>query len=930
MHLLQTVLPEQGWAWYVCGDFWLQRQAVAEPAQWPESLSLRELAEVCGQRHAGRWTTGWAEQPLGYLVVPGVESGDGVMQMVALRLGDLLQREQLRRTRRTQRALFQIAHLSSSEREPGRFLQQTHQIIRELMYVENFFVSLCDNDHKRIRFPYYADLVDVDHIPAPDEWESIDGEVVSLTGAVLSRGQVLSLTRAELNRALQAGELRCIGQPPEYWLGVPVHDGEGTVFGAVVTQSYLPEQVLSSEDRALFLAVAQHIGLGLDRILHRANLEEQVAARTVELSSLNQQLQLEVEERQRAEHLQSVLLTIAEISSRRGRLDDFYAELHKALQQLLHADNCYVALYDRETDLISFPYYVDGDNPVPADRHPGNGLTECVIERGSPILLSQADIMTLREQGAVKSRRLDEQEPQSWLGAPLLDGDQVCGVLAVQSYDARHCYVPRDMELLSFVSAHIANAVTRRQAAAALDSAYQELENRVQQRTQELDEVNARLRYDNLHDTLTGLPNRSHLLSRIEQSLASKARFAVMFIDLDRFKVINDSMGHLAGDQLLIAAAQRLRECLRTEDLLARLGGDEFAVLAPDAPAKAAEKLAQRIVEMFDRPFTLMGQSVFTSCSIGIVTTDVQHRQTASDLLRDADIAMYQAKANGRDGYVLFSRMLRRKVSGQVETETALRRALKETSQLIPYYQPIADLDNGQVVALEALIRWRRGPDNILSPAAFLLEAEGSRLIGRIDLYMLEQVCRWLASHEARDCPPVHVNCSSYSMSRSELVDEVMALLHRYHVPPERIQLELTESALLADPDLAARTLDRLRANGIKVVLDDFGTGFSSLSYLHRFHFDALKIDRSFVLDVLNKPQSEAIIRTIVRLAETLGLDLVAEGVEDVAVLQRLKDIGVSKIQGYVLDRPVPAQDIQLAIWLERLRGFLQKATPKL
>jgi diguanylate cyclase (GGDEF)-like protein len=432
----------------------------------------------------------------------------------------------------------------------------------------------------------------------------------------------------------------------------------------------------------------------------------------------------------------------------------------------------------------------------------------------------------------------------------------------------------------------------------------------VQNRTRELDDANARLVFENSHDALTGLPNRSHLLRQLQAAWCAYREegcpVTVIFIDLDRFKVVNDSLGHHCGDLLLVQAAARLRACLRSTDLLARLGGDEFAVLAPNAPLNDTVAIAERVLAEFDLPFHIDEHVVFSSCSIGIVNADSQYHGEPADLLRDADIAMYRAKNAGRDSFVVFSHELRREVLDQVERDGTLRNALKRDDELVPFFQPIVDVMTGDIVALEALIRWRQPDGRIVSPGEFLPRVEGLRLIGRLDLYMLTRVAAILSEPRHAHWPRLHVNCSSYSITRPEFADEVLSLLQRYGVAPSRLCLELTESTLVAEPELARRTMQRLADTGMSVVLDDFGAGFSSLSYVHQYRFSGLKIDKSFILELTASPRSRAIVMAIVRMAESLGLTLVAEGVEDAATLAVLREMGAAQAQGYFFDRPMP------------------------
>ncbi len=473
-------------------------------------------------------------------------------------------------------------------------------------------------------------------------------------------------------------------------MGAPLKNASDEVFGMLAMQVYDVARIYSAEDRALFLVVSRHVAMALDRILHRADLEETVMRRTQELSALNEALRQEVVDRERAEHLQSALFQIAELSSRPGDMAELFQTLHGIVGELLFAQNFYIALFDDATGEVTFPYYVDERLTTrPGARRGRRGLTEYVIRQRRPCLIDAGESERLSVSGETE-RAHESVRAYSWLGIPLFDGDVVRGVLAVQSYTSQVCYTLRDQELLTFVSRHIDTALSRRTAAEAIHAANLMLEARVQNRTRELDHANAKLQHENSHDALTGLANRTYLQQRLNQAWSQfdseGGHLAVMFIDLDRFKMVNDSLGHHFGDLLLMQAADRLRGCLRDTDMLARLGGDEFSVLAPEAPLDLVIDIAERILVAFDLPFFINGHEVFSSCSIGIVSADSQFHQEPADLLRDADAAMYRVKSAGRDSYAVFNQEVRREVSDQVEREGALRNALKRTDELLAVF----------------------------------------------------------------------------------------------------------------------------------------------------------------------------------------------------------------------------------------------------
>jgi diguanylate cyclase (GGDEF)-like protein len=910
------------WAWYRAGEqLHLAGQGNASH-EWPQNVAEETFAQLCALRGWRRWPTGCGDSVLGWLVAPAEFAGDQTLREFARGLGERVQTDALARAQNTQRVLYEIAYLASSVPERAEFLRRVHESLGTLIDAENLYLALYDRKSGKITYPYYVDAIDTAVIAA-ESYDILDPERPSMTAQVLTTGQPLFVDAAMISAGVAAGIFYPIGDRPEFWMGAPLKNASDEVFGMLAMQVYDVSRIYSAEDRELFLVVARHVAMALDRILHRADLEAQVARRISELSRVNAALREGIAERERAEHLQAALFQIAELSSHPGDMVEFFRSLHHIVGELLYARNFYIALFDAETEVVSFPYFVDErDHEPPPPRRGQRGLTEYVIRQRRPCIIDAGEASRLISCGAIAVSN-QTLHPCSWLGVPLFDGDDVHGVLAVQRYGPLVHYLQRDQELLTFVSRHIDTALSRRRAAEALHAANAELEARVQNRTRELDNANARLVHENLHDALTGLPNRSNLLRRLQAAwCAYRERgclVTVMFVDLDRFKNVNDSLGHHSGDLLLVQAAERLHGCLRSTDLLARLGGDEFAVLSPNAPSSDAVAVAERILAAFDLPFYIDEHVVFSSCSIGIVNADSQYHSEPADLLRDADIAMYRAKNAGRDSFVVFSHELRREVLDQVERDGALRNALKRDDELLPFFQPIVDVATSNVVALEALIRWRQPDGRIVSPGEFLPAVEGLRLIGRLDLYMLTRVAVILSEPQRANWPPVHVNCSSFSITRPEFAGEVLALLQRYGVAPSRVCLELTEGALVAEPDIARTTMRDLADNGMSVVLDDFGAGFSSLSYVHQYRFSGLKIDKSFILELTTSPRSRAIVMAIVRMAESLGLTLVAEGVEDAGTLAVLREMGAAQAQGYFFAKPMPLDALMRSQHWQRL-----------
>mgnify|MGYP006277736043 CR=1 FL=1 len=422
--------------------------------------------------------------------------------------------------------------------------------------------------------------------------------------------------------------------------------------------------------------------------------------------------------------------------------------------------------------------------------------------------------------------------------------------------------------------------------------------------------------FDALHDRLTGLPNRvlfmdrlSHLLKRLTRD--ENAGFAVLFLDLDEFKVVNDSLGHMLGDQLLVALGRQLTGCVRPGDTVARLGGDEFALLLDDAPTlEEAEMVANRVHASLAAPFILGGHEVYTTASIGITQGTRAYRR-GEDILRDADLAMYRAKSQGRGKHVVFDGTMHAEAMALLRMETDLRRAL-ERGEFQPYFQPILSFGSGSLRGFEVLVRWVHPEEGLLLPADFLSIAEKSHLVAPIGWLMLEQACahlaEWAEAFGEENTPHINVNISPDQFFQGRIERRIAAVLRETRAPGHSLTLELTESSIMESPEAAINTLRNLKKLGIGIVIDDFGTGYSSLSYLHRFPVDGLKIDRSFV-QPLGEKKEEGIVRGIISLAGDLGMATSAEGVENAVQLKMLDELGCGEVQGFLFSEPVPVEE---------------------
>ena len=430
------------------------------------------------------------------------------------------------------------------------------------------------------------------------------------------------------------------------------------------------------------------------------------------------------------------------------------------------------------------------------------------------------------------------------------------------------------------------------------------------------------MKHDALHDTLTSIPNRTLLLDRIRQSLVRRKRypktsFAIIFIDLDRFRLVNESLGHIHGDELLQLISARLKETIPISDTVARLGGDEFSILLQDINSvRDVEVIAKDIQNLFSKPFFLGDREVFASASMGIAHSDNDYK-TPEEILRDAELAMYRAKREGKSQSIVFQPQFRQSSLSPIDLDTDLRRAL-DRDEMELHYQPIISMRDRTISGFEALLRWSHRSRGVISPNEFIPLAEETGLIYDLGQWVLGKACKqiaaWNKSKKKEDQLEISINLSSRQFSDPNLVEGIVENIEKSGFNAEFLKIEITESALMQNAQRSVSMLNQLKDLNIKVCVDDFGTGYSSLSYLHTFPIDTLKIDRSFVHDMSRNFRNMEIIRTIIMLAHNLKLDVIAEGVETGEQDAQLSALGCQFAQGFYFSRPINSSDAALLI----------------
>ncbi|MCM2314686.1 MAG: EAL domain-containing protein [Thermoanaerobaculia bacterium] len=833
---------------------------------------------------------------------------------------------ELRRYQKLQSALFRISEIAHSALDLEEVYASLHRLVGELMNAKNFYIAIRDDRERGIWFPYYVDA----HDTKPQGVVPIEG----MTGYLLEKGDAVLVDRDGFDRMVAAGEVNLVGTPPVDWLGAPLKRG-GETYGVICVQSYDDSVRHSEQDLEILKFVSRHISAAIE-----ARRKEIALAKS--------------EEKYRN------IFKLAPVGIYQSTIDGRIQTANGMLARILG--------YASSDDLLGLNlgediYFDHAERRRLIEQYlPVGRAFDCEIlwkrKDGSPVWIQLNSHAVRGPSGEVShfegfvydiSGRKEAEEIMRTQAAAMeasMDG------IAIITADGRISYANRsflklfgcasDRDLIGY---HWRVLVERREMLAILRNLVVPFERtgewrgessaraltglqfpveisltRIARRSvvcviRDITERNfaeEQIRHLAYHDALTGLPNRllfrDRLAVAIPQCQRAGKRLGVLFLDLDRFKGVNDTLGHNAGDQLLQEVALRLKECVRESDTVARLGGDEFTLLIPMlTDSDDAPRLAQKILDSIHLPFDIDGRELFTTTSIG-VSLYPEDGTDAGTLIRNADTAMYQAKEKGRNNYQLFNAELNTRSLERLAIENDLRRAITGR-EFVVFYQPVMSLRTGRVSGMEALVRWQHPHLGLLGPATFIPIAEGSGLMDEIGEIVLRaaaiQARAWqLAGFTGLG---LAVNLSARQLHDPTLDDRVARILEETGLSSGSLTLEITESSAMQNPDTSVRILEALKSRGVRIAVDDFGIGHSSLNYLKRFPVDVLKIDQSFVHDISEDADTAAIVNGIIALGHKLRLSLVAEGVETVEQRDFLRDHDCDDVQGFFYSVPLPA-----------------------
>lgn len=794
------------------------------------------------------------------------------------RLTSLLQKYKQRNN--LQHALIQLSELANTVAELTLLYPAIHDILAHHLPSKSFYVVLQNQYTQALELSYFVDEKDGISVPIQESHHFSQG----LTGYAFRLGKTVHMNRTEMQQKSAAGDFKILGTPAEYWLGVPIYR-DNAIIGLMVTQSYDAEQSYNEQQIELLEFISLYLATAIERVKKRELLESEVKVRTRAVMQSNEALNKEIEHRKKALERQQILYKISELATQFIDIDDVYQQVHRIIRSITFADNLYIALHDQEKDWLSFPYCVDQVGTY-APRPFAKGYSELAIRTERSQLIDSNRAKQLIDNGIVqRSANYQQKQATSWIGAPLKTANGVIGLIACQAYDHAYEFNHEDLELLSFISNQIASVLQTHLANQALKLSHQQLEHRVAEKTRALQQSNLHLKmqieerkkierqlyHDAHHDPLTSLPNRSLFLTQLEKTLQKYQRhpdynFAVLFIDLDKFKNINDELGHQAGDEFLVWVSQAFGECIRDHDLLARLAGDEFVVLLDHLTDKhQAEDVAKRIIKVMEQPFTLKGQTMYSGASIGITYSNKQY-DNIDEIIRDADAAMYYAKNAGKGRFEFFHPLLTATSQNQKEVEQ------HNLSSLSTHFRATEIIDLSQnKVTLQLLEVFGNHP--ILGSTSFdvlkKFAAEKSELLD-LELILLEKALKLSASQNQS----ILFSCASLLLE-SQAFTQLCTLLKNY---THQICLLFNEEELRFASSTQLENLDMLASMGVALGLNDFAKDRCDLSMLSKIDFQYLLLSSTFSKRVLQQPCYEIQLQGVLAVTQKRQCKVIAKG----------------------------------------------------
>lgn len=783
-----------------------------------------------------------------------------------------------------QNALIQLSEQASTVPELTLLYPAIHHILEQHLPSRSFYVVLQNQFSQALELSYFVDEKDGIAVPMHHSGHFSEG----VTGHVFRKGETVYFTKQTMQAALDKGHFRALGSPAEHWVGVPIYR-EKTIIGVMVSQSYEASQSYSEQQIELLEVMSLYLATAIERVKKRELLESEVKIRTRALMQSNEALNSEIEHRKKALERQQILFKISELATSAKRIEDVYTKVHQIIRSITFAENLYIALYDKESGWLTFPYCVDEITPHSQPRKFAKGYSELVISTERSQLIDSHRAHLLIENGIIE-RAADFDESMratSWLGAPLKTSQGVMGLIACQAYHHAYEFDHDDMELISFVSNQIAAVLQAHLANQALKESYQELEHRVLEKTKELRQTNLHLKmqieerkkieqqlyHDAHHDSLTGLPNRSLFLTQLEKTLQIYQRhpehhFAVLFIDLDKFKEINDQLGHHAGDQFLINVSQSFAECIREHDLLARLAGDEFVILLNHLTDKLqAEEVAKRIIRVMQKPFCMKGICIQSGASIGITYSNKRYAST-DEIIRDADAAMYYAKNAGRGRFEFYHPLLTAGKSLQRQVEQHHLCDLPTHFRSTEINDLSTDADKLPIQMLEAF-----GAHPVLGSTSFdVLKKFASEYDEQlnIELKLLQEAIGWAESFDGH---------TLFACSTLLLEESVFATVLKMTLPAaKKICLLFDEQDIRFVSSRKLENLKQLAQSGVSVGLNNYGKDRCDLSLISQLEFHYLLLSSTFSKRVLQQLSYEVQLKGILAVTACKQMQVIAKG----------------------------------------------------